>query len=273
MIAWGYIPTYSCTEAATCTKENNWGWRYLVLTLGAITFAMFLCRFLLFTLYESPKFLVSRGRQEEAVAAVQGIAHKNKKKTWLTEDILNEIGGHQEQDKDEGLTTVQIIKKSFSKFSMQQVTPLFSSKKLGFSSMYSILPKLPTSRTLTNHYSRPPLVLLGSHWNGLHPLQRLPAAVSRRKLHFNLHHLPQLRHHRCLRYPRPTAILVHGRPPIPGAKGHALHHDRDHRCPTLLLHSHQGRKRAAGVLVARVLLPDDDVRRSLRLHPRGLPGP
>jgi hypothetical protein len=70
------------------------GWRYLVLSLGAITFAMFICRFFFFTLYESPKFLVSKGRQDEAVAAVHGVAYKNKTKTWLTADILNKIGGY-----------------------------------------------------------------------------------------------------------------------------------------------------------------------------------
>jgi hypothetical protein len=100
MLAWAFIPSNSCESFATCTKANNFGWRYLVLTLGAITFAMFLCRFFLFTLYESPKFLVSRGRQAEAVAAVQGIAHKNKTTTWLTEEILNEIGGYPEEAKE-----------------------------------------------------------------------------------------------------------------------------------------------------------------------------
>jgi hypothetical protein len=54
------------------------GWRYLILTLGAITFFMFICRFFFFHLYESPKFLLSRGRQAEAVATVYGIAHYNK---------------------------------------------------------------------------------------------------------------------------------------------------------------------------------------------------
>jgi hypothetical protein len=61
------------------------GWRYLILTLGAITFAMFICRFFFFHLYESPKFLLSRGRQAEAVATVYGIASYNKTHTWLTE--------------------------------------------------------------------------------------------------------------------------------------------------------------------------------------------
>jgi hypothetical protein len=60
------------------------GWRYLVLTLGALTLVMFICRFFLFHLFESPMFLLSRGRQAEAVAVVHGIAYHNKSQTWLT---------------------------------------------------------------------------------------------------------------------------------------------------------------------------------------------
>ena len=142
MLAWAYIPTFSCESYANCTKADNWGWRYLVLTLGAITFAMFLCRFFLFTLYESPKFLVSRGRQHEAVAAVHGIAHKNKTTTWLTEDILNEIGGYPEEVKDkQALSTGDIIKRSLERFSVQQIKPLFATRRLAISSeSYPALP-------------------------------------------------------------------------------------------------------------------------------------
>lgn len=135
MLAWAFIPNFSCSDYATCTKANNWGWRYLVLSLGAITFCMFLCRFFLFTLYESPKFLVSRGRQDEAVAAVQGIAHKNKTTTWLTEEILNEIGGYPEETEKQSLSTIEIIQRSLERFSVQQIKPLFRTKKLGISSM------------------------------------------------------------------------------------------------------------------------------------------
>ncbi|KAJ5856244.1 uncharacterized protein N7529_010188 [Penicillium soppii] len=136
MLAWAFIPSNSCESFATCTKANNFGWRYLVLTLGAITFAMFLCRFFLFTLYESPKFLVSRGRQAEAVAAVQGIAHKNKTTTWLTEEILNEIGGYPEEAKEkQSLSTGEIIKRSLERFSVQQIKPLFRTKRLAVSTI------------------------------------------------------------------------------------------------------------------------------------------
>ncbi|KAJ5152791.1 uncharacterized protein N7482_009269 [Penicillium canariense] len=135
MLAWAFIPNFSCESYATCTKANNWGWRYLVLSLGAITFFGFLCRFFLFTLYESPKFLVSRGRQEEAVAAVQGIAHKNKTTTWLTEEILNDIGGYPEEDKKQGLSHREIIKRSLEIFSYQQVAPVFKTKRLAVSTI------------------------------------------------------------------------------------------------------------------------------------------
>jgi hypothetical protein len=63
-------------------------------TMGAMTFVMFLSRFLLFHLSESPKFLLSRGRQAEAVAVVHGMRysyHKTclKSEHYLVAEILN----------------------------------------------------------------------------------------------------------------------------------------------------------------------------------------
>ncbi|KAH7389691.1 major facilitator superfamily domain-containing protein [Phaeosphaeria sp. MPI-PUGE-AT-0046c] len=132
LLAWAYIPNFSCTPGQPCTKADNMGWRYLILTLGAITFAMFVCRFFLFHLYESPKFLLSRGRQAEAVATVYGIASYNKTTTWLTEDILNFVGGDAEvTGEDTKLSTLQIIKRSVSRFSMKRFGTLFKDKKIG----------------------------------------------------------------------------------------------------------------------------------------------
>lgn len=111
------------------------GWRYLTITLGAITFVMFICRFFLFHLYESPKFLLSRGRQEAAVTTVHALAHHNNKKTWLTVEILNEIGGHPEEVVDLKLSTGEIIKRQLSKFSGERIAPLFGERKLAITSM------------------------------------------------------------------------------------------------------------------------------------------
>lgn len=162
------------------------GWRYLTITLGAITFVMFLCRFFLFHLYESPKFLLSRGRQEEAVSVVQAIAHKNGAKTWLTSEVLDEIGGHPDVVPDQTLSTVEIIKRQFSKFSGERVAPLFATKKLGVTSTFLPSLYLPILtqylseffvHTLTRR-SCAALVLLGDHWHGISSLQRLLASIS-----------------------------------------------------------------------------------------------
>ncbi|KAL1302210.1 hypothetical protein AAFC00_002638 [Neodothiora populina] len=132
LLAWAFIPNFSCdSTAATCAKADNWGWRYLVLTLGALTFLMFVCRFFIFNLHESPKFLLSRGRQSEAVGVVHAIAAYNKQKTWLTEDILNQIGGDPEvAGESHKLSTLEILKRNLSKFSTKRVGPLFEGWKL-----------------------------------------------------------------------------------------------------------------------------------------------
>ena len=142
LIAWGFIPNYSCDSdaipcsmtppgEACCNSADNKGWRYLVFTMGALTMLMFFCRFFLFHLYESPKFLLSRGRQAEAVATVHGIAYANKRKTWLTEDILNEIGGGSPEQASTKLSTTEIIKRFFSRFSHDRIAPLFHTRRLG----------------------------------------------------------------------------------------------------------------------------------------------
>lgn len=96
-IAYGYIPNYSCSpnfsEAnplkscndaslvqgeACCTKASNMGWRYLIYTLGAITLGIFLLRFVVFRFQESPKFLVYRNRDADAIKVLERIAKTNK---------------------------------------------------------------------------------------------------------------------------------------------------------------------------------------------------
>ncbi|KAL9633820.1 MAG: hypothetical protein Q9164_004467 [Protoblastenia rupestris] len=142
LIAWGFLTNYKCDSALTacaiaapgeecCSKAENMGWRYLNITIGAITFVMFVCRFFLFHLFESPKFLLSRGRQAEAVATIHGIAYKNKKKTWISEEVLNAIGGDPEIVSDVKLSTTTIVTRFFSKFSKDRIAPLFATRRLG----------------------------------------------------------------------------------------------------------------------------------------------
>ncbi|KAG8899343.1 hypothetical protein FRB99_006774 [Tulasnella sp. 403] len=73
------IPSSSCpAPPSPCDVETqNLGWKRLLYTLSGITIAMSLGRFILFRLYESPRFLVNTGRHEEAVHALQKITAFN----------------------------------------------------------------------------------------------------------------------------------------------------------------------------------------------------
>lgn len=111
------------------------GWRYFILTIGALTFVMFILRFFFFHLYESPKYLLSRGRQDEAIAVVHGIAHKNKTKTWLTAEILDRVGGTVEINQKEKLSNLEIVKRSLGKFSTDRIGPLFKGPRLAIATV------------------------------------------------------------------------------------------------------------------------------------------
>jgi len=89
-IAYGFIPKYSCVPdikscksstlapgEACCSKADNMGWRYLMFTLGGIALFIFLLRFVLFTFQESPKYLIGRGRDEDAMKVLHNVAKVN----------------------------------------------------------------------------------------------------------------------------------------------------------------------------------------------------
>lgn len=124
LFAWFFIANWPADQ----------GWRHFVLTIGIITFVMFLVRFFLFHMFESPKYLLSRGRQAEAVAVVQGIALRNNKKTWLTEEILDAVidaDTTAPRARRLRLSTAAIIRNKLTSFSAERIRPLFKTRKLG----------------------------------------------------------------------------------------------------------------------------------------------
>jgi hypothetical protein len=72
----------SCTDvedgAPCCTVSSNMGWRYNVIVLGCMTLFVFFLRFFVFRFHESPKFLLSRGREAEAIEVLHKIAKFNR---------------------------------------------------------------------------------------------------------------------------------------------------------------------------------------------------
>ncbi|KAI0391039.1 major facilitator superfamily domain-containing protein [Xylariaceae sp. FL0594] len=102
-IAFGFIPTRSCSPnfsepnplpscfkpglepgARCCSRESNMGWRYFLFTLGGITLFVFFLRTVVFRLHETPKYLIYKGRDADAVRVVQEIAKTNGKESNLT---------------------------------------------------------------------------------------------------------------------------------------------------------------------------------------------
>ena len=123
-----------CSAGATnglpcCASKDNRGWRYFIAILGVFTLAMFACRFFLFHLLESPKFLLSRNKHDEAIQVVQRIARYNGTKTWLDERTFRELGG--ENSQSSGLTVGQVSKKNLDKFSFRKIRSLFLGWRLG----------------------------------------------------------------------------------------------------------------------------------------------
>ncbi|CAK7202773.1 hypothetical protein SEUCBS139899_005500 [Sporothrix eucalyptigena] len=89
LLAW--LQIVGSESADSADSADKAGWRRFITTIGILTFIMFVIRFFVFRLFESPKYLLSRGRQSEAVAVIHGLAHRNGTKTWLTEEILEAV--------------------------------------------------------------------------------------------------------------------------------------------------------------------------------------
>lgn len=112
-LAYAYIPNFSCAPdleschlvtdgGPCCSKADNWGWRYLMFTLGAVTILVFFARFGLFRFQESPKFLLSRGKDGKAVEVLQYIARYNKVPCNITLETFSQL------DDDDSSTTSDI---------------------------------------------------------------------------------------------------------------------------------------------------------------------
>jgi hypothetical protein len=108
------------------------------LRMGGLTFVMFILRFFVFHLYESPKFLMGRGKNEAAVATVHAVAKYNGKTSNLQVEHLNVIDetyGRSESD----TTAAAAVKRNLERFNLSHVRGLFHTRKLAFSTSLTIL--------------------------------------------------------------------------------------------------------------------------------------
>ncbi|KAF2094418.1 transporter [Rhizodiscina lignyota] len=132
LIAWPLLGNLTCAEDEVCTRSKNMGWRYFVITMGGISLIEFFIRFVLFTIFESPKFHMGKGNDEEAVRIVHEVARRNGKESQLTiEDLkaCEPLGGGTHVHTD----AAGAVKRNLEKLSSKHVRALFATKKLAYS--------------------------------------------------------------------------------------------------------------------------------------------
>ncbi|KIY46937.1 MFS general substrate transporter [Fistulina hepatica ATCC 64428] len=136
-VAWGFIEHYSCTSSipqGECPKAENMGWRYTCYTLGCITLLIFILRFVVFDLQESSKYLIARGRDEEAIKVLQHIARRNGKSITLTVDQFAAIRASTAPP-----TVLQVFKQVLSPTAISHVKPLFAGRRLAINTSLTVL--------------------------------------------------------------------------------------------------------------------------------------
>ncbi|EGY20784.1 hypothetical protein VD0002_g3566 [Verticillium dahliae] len=130
LVAWPLLGNLTCQQDTVCRKRDNMGWRWFTITMGGITAVMFLVRFAAFKIFESPKYLMGKGRDEDAVRIVHEVARRNNKTTSLTLADLKacEPEGYVAQ------TNVSAAAKRYAaKLNFSHIRVLFSTRKLGLS--------------------------------------------------------------------------------------------------------------------------------------------
>ncbi len=101
------------------------GWRYLLFILGGVTLVLWGLRFFVFTLLESPRYLIGIGKDDEAVAVIHKMSVFNSATSTLTVEALTQAGNVELKKKS-------IISKT-SVFGLDHIKALFATRKMAFS--------------------------------------------------------------------------------------------------------------------------------------------
>lgn len=143
LVAWPLISNFSCpTTSTTCPSSLNKGWRYFLFTMGGVMMVMWILRFFVFNLQESPKFLMSRGRDEEAVAVVHKVAAFNGKTSNLTIEDLKEaerLFGSPRGEAAMATSAGAAVARKIKTLDRSHVKPLFATRKLAYSTCLLIV--------------------------------------------------------------------------------------------------------------------------------------
>ncbi|KAF2019617.1 MFS general substrate transporter [Aaosphaeria arxii CBS 175.79] len=134
LVAWPLLGNLTCAQTEeNCTKSKNMGWRYFMIVMGGVAMIMFVLRFVCFTIYESPKYLMGKGQDAEAVKVVHEVARRNGKTSSLTLEDLEACNSLAPGTVPTQSHATAAIKRNLEKVNTEHVKALFASKKLAYS--------------------------------------------------------------------------------------------------------------------------------------------
>ena len=109
-------------------------------TMGGLMLLLWVLRFFVFHLYESPKYLMGRGRDAEAVEVVHKVAAYNGRTSSLTLEMLQEAGKSADTGSITDATGLGLdtsakaaALRKLQKFDSAHVKSLFVTRKLAYS--------------------------------------------------------------------------------------------------------------------------------------------
>lgn len=110
------------------------GWRYYIIIMGVLMLILWAIRFFAFKLYESPKYLMGRGRDAEAVEVVHKVAAYNGTTSDLTLEDLTRFDA-EASALGQGLDTSAeaAIRRNAEKFKSGHIRALFRTKQMAWS--------------------------------------------------------------------------------------------------------------------------------------------
>jgi hypothetical protein len=111
--------------------------------MGGFIMLLWVIRFFVFNLYESPKYLMGRGRDEQAVEVVHKVAAYNGKTSNLTLEDLQRAGKLADAavDSDTHMDTSALaaVRRQMGIFSNNHVKSLFATRKMAWSTSILII--------------------------------------------------------------------------------------------------------------------------------------
>ena len=145
--------------------------------MGALMLVIFVVRFFVFQLHESPKFLMGCGRDAEAVEVVHKMAEYNGRTSSLTLDMLCDaershlapVNDFVEKTPFPTMETSRLgaLRRTLRRFGWDHITPLFKTRKLAWSTslLITLWGARPSSLlyfvcVLTGFFLQPSLALL-----------------------------------------------------------------------------------------------------------------